>query len=85
MNPKDIAERIQQALPDAQIELAGADCSFELLVVSESLRDQSQLARQRSLLALFSHELASGVLHALTIRAKTPAELKASRALVILQ
>ena len=85
MTPEDVAERIRRALPDAQIELAGADCHFEALVVSEQLAGHSQLARQRLLLALFTQELSSGVLHALSIRAKTPAELEPNSTLVNLQ
>jgi len=51
--------------------------SFELLVVSEQLAGKSPVARQRLLLHLFAAELSSGALHALSIRAKTPAELAA--------
>jgi BolA protein len=75
VSPDVIASRVREALPDAQIELAGADCSFELLVVSEQLSGHSPVARQRLLLGLFAPELASGELHALSVRAKTPAEL----------
>lgn len=78
MNHETIATRIRSALPDAQIELTGEDCSFSLLVVSEQLAGKSPVARQRLLLGLFAKELASGALHALTIRAKTPAELRIS-------
>ena len=77
MNPADIAAKVRSALPDAHVELAGADCSFELLVVSEQLAGKSPVARQRLLLHLFAAELSSGALHALSIRAKTPAELAA--------
>jgi acid stress-induced BolA-like protein IbaG/YrbA len=75
MTADEIAARIRSAIPDAELELSGADCSFEVLVVSESLNGQSALARQRKLLGLFSAELASGALHALSIRASTPDEL----------
>lgn len=78
MSPEVIADRVRSALPDARIELNGSDCSFELLVVSEQLAGHGAVARQRMLLGLFASELASGELHALTVRAKTPAELAAS-------
>jgi len=79
MTPEDIVARIRTALPDAQVEAAGADCSFEVLVVSSQLQGQSTLARQRSLLGLFAAELGSGELHALSVRARTPAELQAAK------
>jgi len=80
MTPEEIAARIRQVLPDAEIELTGADCHFEVSVVSQRLGSYSQLARQRMLLTLFNQELASGVLHALSIRANTPHEAATSQA-----
>lgn len=77
MTPEEVAARISAVLPDAQIELTGVDCSFGLIVVSELLSGQSAVARQRLLLALFANELADGKLHALSICAKTPAEVRA--------
>jgi BolA protein len=78
VSPDVITDRVREALPDAQIELAGADCSFELLVVSALLEGQGPVARQRLILGLFAPELASGALHALSVRAKTPKELSQS-------
>ena len=78
MSPEIITARLRSALPDAQIELTGEECSFALLVVSEQLAGKSAVARQRLVLGLFAAELASGALHALTVRAKTPAELAES-------
>lgn len=79
MNPEEIASRIRKVLPDAQIDLAGADCHFEVAIVSDQLGGQSQLARQRMVLELFRQELGSGALHALSIRAHTPSEIEAAK------
>lgn len=79
MSPEAITARVQRALPGAQVELAGEECSFALLVVSEQLAGKSPVARQRLVLGLFAAELASGALHALSVRAKTPAELAQSQ------
>ena len=84
MTPDEIAARIRGALPDAELELSGADCSFEVLVVSDLLTGQSAVARQRMLLSLFAAELASGALHALSIRANTPDELASANRRVAL-
>lgn len=78
MSPEAIASRVQSALSDAEIELTGEACSFSLLVVSEQLTGWSPVARQRLLLGLFAAELASGALHALSIRALTRAELRSA-------
>jgi BolA protein len=60
--------------PEAAIDIAGADCNFELHIVSEGFAGQGLLQRQKSVLALFKDELKSGALHALTIKANTPQE-----------
>jgi BolA protein len=75
MKAAELTERVRALLPDARVELSGADCSFELTVISERWHGQSQVARQRTLLGLFRSELSSGALHALSIRARTSQEL----------
>jgi acid stress-induced BolA-like protein IbaG/YrbA len=55
--------------------VAGENCSFEVNVTSPTFADMSSLQRQRSILTLFNTEIASGELHALTVKAKTPQEL----------
>lgn len=74
MYQDDIAQRVRSEYPDAVIDIAGADCSFELHIVSEGFAGQGPLQRQKGVLALFKDELQSGALHALTIKAKTPEE-----------
>lgn len=74
MNEEDIITRIKAEYPDALVEAAGADCNFEINVVSEAFAGLNTLKRQKPILALFKEELSSGALHALTIRAKTPQE-----------
>ena len=74
MNEEDIITRIKAEYPDAVVEAAGADCNFEINVVSEAFAGLNTLKRQKPILALFKEELSSGALHALTIRAKTPQE-----------
>lgn len=77
MNEQDVVERVRQLYPDATIDIAGEDCSFELYVVSESFKGLGTLQRQKPILALFKDDIKSGAMHALTIKAKTPEELSA--------
>lgn len=74
MQQDDIVERVRAEYPEAVIHIAGADCNFELHIVSEAFAGQGLLQRQKGVLALFKGELKSGALHALTIKAKTPQE-----------
>ncbi|MET0068959.1 MAG: BolA/IbaG family iron-sulfur metabolism protein [Candidatus Thiodiazotropha sp.] len=76
MNEQDLINRIQGLYPDAEISVAGESCSFEVKVTTSAFDNMKSLQRQRSILTLFKEEIASGELHALTVRAKTPHEIK---------
>lgn len=78
MNEQELMSRIKELYPDAEITVAGENCSFEVNVTSPAFADMKSLQRQRSILTLFNQEIASGELHALTVRAKTPDENAAS-------
>ena len=82
MTENEIIERIRTLHPDAAIEVAGEDCSFEVYVVDDGFKGMNTLQRQRPILALFQQDLASGKLHALGIKAKTNEELTANTGLV---
>lgn len=85
MQETEITARIRTRFPDAVVDLSGADCSFELYVISEAFAGRTTLQRQRSILDLFSEDLACGRLHALSIRARTPAEQAGASGLVQIQ
>lgn len=81
----EIIDRIGETYPGAIIDVAGADCNFEVYVISDSFDGMSTLQRQKSLLALFKDEITSGKLHALSVKAKTPAEQSSNAGLVQIQ
>jgi acid stress-induced BolA-like protein IbaG/YrbA len=85
MDEQDIRARIRSLYPDAVVDINGQDCSFEIYVISEQLSGRNTLQRQQSILELFGQELKSGQLHALSIKARTPAEQAANSGLVQLQ
>ena len=74
MDEQEITSRIAEKHPGAVIDIAGEDCSFELYIISDTFAGQRSLQRQQSILGLFSPELASGKLHALSLTLKTPEE-----------
>ncbi|MEJ2060544.1 MAG: BolA/IbaG family iron-sulfur metabolism protein [Gammaproteobacteria bacterium] len=82
MTEDEIIARVGALHPGAVIDVAGEDCSFELYVISEDFAGKNTLERQRPILALFNEELASGKLHALSVKARTPAEQSAQSGLV---
>ena len=71
MESQVVEQKVAALLPDAEIEVEGADCDFSLTVVSPSFTDMSKVKRQQMVLSAFSDELASGALHALSVKAYT--------------
>lgn len=82
MTEDEIRSKVRTLYPHAVIDVAGQDCSFELYVVSDEFAGRNTLERQRPIVALFAHELACGRLHALSVKARTPAEQSAQGGLV---
>lgn len=76
MNEQDLIARIKGIYPDAEISVAGENCSFEVHVTSPAFAEMKSLQRQRSIMTLFNDEITSGELHALSVKAKTPEELR---------
>jgi len=85
MDGDEIISRVKQHYPDAVVDVAGADCSFELYVISDAFEGLNTLKRSQPILALFREELASGKLHALSVKAKTPKEQAGVAGLVQIQ
>jgi acid stress-induced BolA-like protein IbaG/YrbA len=76
MTEDELISRIKDLYPDAEISVAGENCSFEVNITTPAFAEMKSLQRQRSILTLFNTEIASGELHALTVKAKTPQELQ---------
>lgn len=76
----DVRAAILAALPDCQIEMEGEGCNFSIAVVTPAFEGLSAVKRQQAVYAAVQHWLASGELHALSLRTYTPAELVQARA-----
>jgi acid stress-induced BolA-like protein IbaG/YrbA len=74
MDTTTVQHLIQEGLPDAKVEVSGADgVHFEALVVSPSFAGKLPLARHRMVYATLG-ELMGGAIHALSLRTLTPDE-----------
>ncbi len=76
MTLQELQQKLTNGLPNAKIELSGDGCNCSVIVVSENFEGVSLLNRQKMVLAVVKDEIASGELHALSIKAKTPNEYK---------
>lgn len=77
MSPEEVTTIITAAIPDAQVQVDGEGCSFSLVVVSEQFEGLSLLKKQQAVMKLFSDRIASGELHALSVKAYTPEQWQA--------
>jgi acid stress-induced BolA-like protein IbaG/YrbA len=77
MNSEDIAALIRQGLPSARVEVQSDDNThFATLVVSDDFEGLRQLQRHQLVYRALGDKM-GGEIHALSIRALTPAELAA--------
>ncbi|MEM0911783.1 MAG: BolA/IbaG family iron-sulfur metabolism protein [Pseudomonadota bacterium] len=81
MQKQDIASIILASFADAEVITSGADCNFQVTVVSSHFQGMMPVKRQQAVLGLFAEQLKSGELHALSVKAQTPSEYGASSGL----
>lgn len=80
MEKQQIIDKIQGSIADAEVYPDGADCNFNVVVVSDQFENSRSIQRQQKVLGLFSDLLRSGELHALSVKAYTQSEWKAVKA-----
>lgn len=74
MDAATIADLIQRGLPDARVEVEGADgVHFEARVVSAAFAGKLPLARHRMVYATLGERM-GGEIHALALKTLTPQE-----------
>lgn len=71
---EDIEARLREELRAAEVTVDGAGNRFEIDVVSDEFAGLSRVKRQQLVYAAIDDLIASGAIHAVTIKAATPAE-----------
>lgn len=74
METEAIAALIRAGMPDATVQVTGDGSHFEAVVVSPAFAGLTPIKKQRLVMDTVREQLASGELHALSIKALTPAE-----------
>ena len=75
MTPEQIQQLIASHMPDATVEVSGGEGKFVANVTSVAFEGLTPIKRHQLVYASVNNEIASGELHALSIVAKTPAEV----------
>ncbi|MCS5710739.1 BolA/IbaG family iron-sulfur metabolism protein [Candidatus Berkiella aquae] len=79
MHPEDIQKMIQSKLPNSTVEVTGDGRHFEAIVVCAQFEGMGLLARQRAVYGTLDDHIHNGNIHALSIKAKTPAEWESEK------
>lgn len=82
METQAVHQLIQSGLPGAEVRVTGDGAHFDAIVVSEAFAGLTPIKRQRTVLDTVRAEIASGELHALSIKTFTPAEWSAREQLI---
>lgn len=70
----EIQAMIKKELPDAEVLVQGEGCSFSVVVVSARFEGCTLLKKQQMVLESVQEALATGALHAISVKAFTPQE-----------
>lgn len=75
----EIKALLQAALPDAEIYVSGEGSKYAVTVVTDRFAGMRPVAKQQLVYAAVNEHIASGAIHALSIRALTCEEWRKAR------
>ncbi len=78
METEAVKRLIEQGLPGSEVRVSGDGSHFDAIVVSADFAGKSLLEKQRMVYATVNEYIASGELHALSIKTYTPEQWAAS-------
>ena len=73
---EDLKSRLEGAFQGAEVAVAGGGNRFEIHVSSAAFDGLNRVKRQQAVYAAIGELIASGAVHAVTIKATTPDELR---------
>jgi len=73
MEPKQIKDLIEAGLENCEAQVTGDGSHFEAIVVGDVFEGMTPLNKQRTVYATLGDRITSGEIHALSIKAYTPA------------
>jgi monothiol glutaredoxin len=74
LTTREVEQLVQQGIPDAKVLVEGEGCDLLIVVVSEQFTDLTLVKKQQLIMATLKEPLASGKLHAVSVKAYTPDE-----------
>ncbi|ATC96159.1 BolA family protein [Pseudoalteromonas tunicata] len=84
MEPSQVESILKDALSLSDVRVKANGSHFEVIAVGECFEGVSRVKKQQLVYAPLMADIASGVIHALSIRAFTPTEWERERKLMFL-
>lgn len=68
------SDQIEKSIPGAKADVTGDGSKFEALVISDGFAELPTIKRHKLVYAVLDEHIKTGAIHALSIKAFTPAE-----------
>ncbi|MCW4151635.1 BolA/IbaG family iron-sulfur metabolism protein [Halomonas sp. 18H] len=78
MHPSDVKALLESRIDNCEFHIQGEGCDFQVTAVGDVFDGLSRVKRQQLVYSALSDEIASGALHAITIRTYTPQQWQAA-------
>lgn len=74
MQPSDVKSRLEERIDGCEFHIQGEGCNFQVIAVGDIFDGLSKVKSQQLIYGALSEEIASGALHAISIKTFTPAQ-----------
>lgn len=85
MQASEVEALILTKVTDAEMDVSGEDCNFEMKIISEQFTGMNKMQRQKLVMSALYEPLKTGALHAISIDPYTPEEFSAKQDTFLVQ
>jgi len=78
MQPSEVKTLLESRLDDCEFLIQGEGCNFQVVAIGDAFEGLSPVKRQQMIYAALADEIASGALHAVSIKTYTPQQWQAA-------
>lgn len=78
MQPSDVKALLENRIEGCDFHIQGEGCNFQVIAVGEVFGGLSPVKRQQLIYSALADEIASGAVHAVSIKTYTPAQWQAA-------
>ena len=76
MNASEVKVLLESSIPDCEVIAEGEGCNFQVVVVTSAFEGLSTVKRQQLVYSHLQDAIASGAIHAVTMKTYTPEQKK---------